>query len=213
MMSLDKNKGDRHLLNGLVLAGGKSVRMGRDKGLLRWHGKAQRYFLADLLAKYCHEVFISCRAEQVPAITAAGYKALPDSAEVDGQYGAILSAMAVHSDKAWLVVACDLPLMNDEALARLIAARDSRMLATAYRSAEDGLPEPLAAIWEPSACSMLQQKLSAGITCPRKALIQSAPNVKLIDPLEPTAIMNVNTPEAAKAARQHIKTKVVNYAS
>ena len=51
-------------LNGLVLAGGKSLRMGYDKSSIEWHGKEQRYYMADLLKQYCDEVFISCRADQ-----------------------------------------------------------------------------------------------------------------------------------------------------
>ncbi|MEP6951744.1 MAG: NTP transferase domain-containing protein, partial [Ginsengibacter sp.] len=49
------------LLNGLVLAGGKSERMGYDKGMIVWHGREQQYYLADLLKNLCEEVYISCR--------------------------------------------------------------------------------------------------------------------------------------------------------
>ena len=52
------------LLNGLVLAGGKSVRMGYDKSSIQWHGKEQRYYMADLLKQICKDVFISCRKKQ-----------------------------------------------------------------------------------------------------------------------------------------------------
>jgi molybdopterin-guanine dinucleotide biosynthesis protein A len=59
MISEEHNTTPR--VNGLVLAGGKSVRMGKAKDLLHWHGKEQRYFAADLLAPFCDEVFISDR--------------------------------------------------------------------------------------------------------------------------------------------------------
>jgi molybdopterin-guanine dinucleotide biosynthesis protein A len=51
----NKNTG-QPLLNGLVLAGGKSRRMGTDKGVMQWHGKEQRYYMADLLQNLCVEV-------------------------------------------------------------------------------------------------------------------------------------------------------------
>ena len=57
------------VLNGLVLAGGKSVRMGFDKTLIEWHGKEQRDFMADTLKGICNDVFISCRADQQQEIT------------------------------------------------------------------------------------------------------------------------------------------------
>lgn len=187
---------------GLVLAGGKSLRMGQDKGLIQWHGKAQRYYLADLLKSKCQQVFISCRDDQAAEIEQAGYQPLPDSHDAQGQYGAILTAMAAHPKVAWLVVACDLPLFNAEVLNQLINQRNPGMLATAYKNAQ-GLPEPLAAIWEPASQAMLLQKLAQGITCPRKALIASAPNVKLIEPPRPQAIMNVNTPAQAQEAKSY----------
>ena len=52
------------ILNGLVLAGGKSKRMGRDKSSIQWHGKEQQYYMADLLKPQCNEVYISRRQEQ-----------------------------------------------------------------------------------------------------------------------------------------------------
>lgn len=190
---------------GLVLAGGKSTRMGRDKGLLRWHGKEQRYALSDLLMKHCAQTFISCRLDQISAITAAGYTALPDSSDATEQYGAILSAMAAYPEVAWLVIACDMPLIDNKALTYLITQRDPNMLATAYKGPESNLPEPLAAIWEPHAKDMLLTEFTKGITCPRKALIRNESQVKLINPLNPLHVMNVNTPETAKDAMELIK--------
>ena len=59
-----KTQEAKPVLNGLVLAGGKSERMGFDKSVLNWHGKAQRYYMADMLAPFCDEVFLSCRPDQ-----------------------------------------------------------------------------------------------------------------------------------------------------
>lgn len=191
-------------LAGLVLAGGKSTRMGHDKGLIEWHGKPQRYFLADLLNHYCERVFISCRSEQVDDIVAVGYNALPDNAIAKAQYGAILTALKAQPNNAWLVVACDLPLLNSDALKYLINERDPSKLATVYSSPNSGLPEPLAAIWEPRAEEMLLREFAAGIDCPRKALIRNEGDVKLVDPPTPGVIMNVNTPETAQVARELI---------
>jgi len=192
-------------LNGLVLAGGKSKRMRRDKGLLRYRGRAQRYYLADMLRKYCGQVFISCRPDQNKAIVHAGYNTLPDDGQAEEQYGAILSALTAYPNTAWLVIACDMPMMDGEALTYLIAQRDSSMIATAYAGPDNGLPEPLSAIWEPRSRGTLLDKLSQGVTCPRKALIRSAPDVKLVAPRDPLIVMNANTPGDAAAARQIIR--------
>lgn len=86
---MDK-KGFSDSVYGLVLAGGKSTRMGHDKGKISWHGVEQRYFLADLLGKVAEKPFISIRAEQKNEIDPK-YSTIIDSYENLGQFGAILS--------------------------------------------------------------------------------------------------------------------------
>lgn len=191
-------------LYGLVLAGGKSVRMGRDKGLIDWHGKPQRYYLADLLANICSQTYISCRTDQVSAINKAGYSALPDSVDAKSQYGAILSAMSAHPSAAWLVVACDLPYVDAKALQSLIAMRDTSKLATAYYDPLSNLPEPLIAIWEPKSKELLIKKYAEGISCPRKFMILSGGDVKPVKPPLAKYITNVNTKIDAADARRII---------
>src|SRR5215208_2987238 len=118
-MNLKENKAS---LNGLVLAGGNSIRMGEDKTLLQWHGKEQRYYMADLLTSFCREVFISCRPDQVNSIR--NYKTIKDKYEKGGPLGAIVSAFHQNKNRAWLVVASDLPLLDKKTIDHLIRHRD-----------------------------------------------------------------------------------------
>ncbi len=154
-------------LNGLVLAGGKSLRMGYDKGAINWYGKEQRYYVADMLAPFCHEVFISCRAEQKRQLD-SGYQALEDTFTGLGPFGAILSAFREHPDHAWLVVACDLPLLEPDTFRFLIENRGISSAATAFNSPDNEFPEPLITIWEPKSYTVLLAFLAQGYSCPRK---------------------------------------------
>lgn len=185
-------------LNGLVLAGGKSLRMGADKTLMQWHGKEQRYHMADLLAKVCGDVFISCRDEEQAQSTANNYKTLVDVYTGIGPYGGILTALEAEPGKAWLVVASDLPLLDEATLAYLIANREENAIATTYKSPHDGLPEPLITIWEPKAYALLQELRAEGMKCPRKALLRKPGEVKIIEPENPEALLNANTPKDAE---------------
>ena len=97
------NGWNKTLLNGLVLAGGKSIRMGQHKDQMQWNGREQRYHVADLLKAFCGEVFISCRQDQVAGLDKA-YKALPDTFLHMGPLGGILSALRMDREAAWLVV-------------------------------------------------------------------------------------------------------------
>jgi molybdenum cofactor guanylyltransferase len=154
-------------LNGLVLAGGRSTRMGSDKSALQWHGKEQVYYMADLLKELCADVYISCRPEQQATINQQ-YNTIPDAFEGLGPYGAILSAFKTKSTCAWLVIACDLPLLDRNTLSYLIEHRNTASVATTFESPHDGLPEPLVTIWEPKSYAVLLSFLSQGKQCPRK---------------------------------------------
>jgi molybdopterin-guanine dinucleotide biosynthesis protein A len=195
------------VLNGLVLAGGQSVRMGTDKGVLNWYGKEQRYFMADLLKGYCEDVYISCRAEQKQDIQ-ANYNALQDTFTNLGPFGAILSAFREKPDSAWLVVACDMPLLDADTFDHLIKNRNPASIATAYESSFDGFPEPLITIWEPKSYAIMLAFLAQGYSCPRKVLINS--DTTLLKPLNIDALTNVNTPEDFEKIKRQIHQKIAS---
>jgi molybdopterin-guanine dinucleotide biosynthesis protein A len=196
---------EKMIIYGLVLAGGKSSRMGRDKGSIQWHGKEQQYYMADLLKPLCNEVYISHRNEQ-EATANDNYKILVDTYTGIGQYGAILSAFRFQPDVAWLVVACDLPLLDKKTLEYLFASRDINAMATTFQSPYDGLPEPLITIWEPKSYEVLLSYLSNGYTCPRKVLIKTNA-AHILQPVDADALMNVNTPDEMAKANQLILKK------
>lgn len=183
-----------HKLNGLVLAGGMSTRMGKDKSTLHWHDKEQRYHMADMLAKFCDNVFISCRAEQASTINLP-YKIITDTVAGKGPIVGILSALTTDTQTGWLVVACDLPLIDETTLQQLINSRDTSKVATTYKSPHDNLPEPLITIWEPKSAAALNEFKAKGYNCPRKVLINS--DTHIIEPDNPQALINANTPEDA----------------
>ncbi|MGN6569564.1 MAG: NTP transferase domain-containing protein [Flavipsychrobacter sp.] len=199
-------RNNNSVLNGLVLAGGKSSRMGQDKSMITWHGKAQCYTMADMLSQLCNNVYISCRPGQKDQLDNS-YNTLEDAYTDLGPYGAILSAFKFQPDVAWLITACDLPLLDIATLQYLIEHRDTSKIATTFQSPHDGLPEPLITIWEPQSYPVLLSFLSEGRTCPRKALINS--DIHLLTPPDPTALMNVNTPQEMETAQQLISNKTI----
>jgi len=199
------SKENKKPLNGLVLAGGRSLRMGKDKGSLSWHGQQQRYFLYGLLEGFCDEVFISCRQEQAYSID-KNYNVIKDEYEDGGPLGAIVSAFHQNKNTAWLVVACDLPLLDAATIDFLIEHRDTSCNATGFQSPYDGLPEPLITIWEPNALILLEAALAEGKHCPRKVLLHTS--IKLLRAPDPVALSNANTPEDEKKIVQLLKAKL-----
>jgi len=178
---------------GLILAGGASKRMQRDKAALKYLGRTQLERAFELASRHVDKVFVSVRTDQISDPTRAPRPMIVDLGEGEGPIVGIRSALAAYPEAAWLVLACDLPFLSDAAIEGLLRRRDPNSLATAYKSAHDGLPEPLCAIWEPAAARALAGYQAGGGQCPRKFLIRHAAH--LIDPLDPRALDNVNTPE------------------
>ncbi|MDG1572923.1 molybdenum cofactor guanylyltransferase [Robiginitalea sp. M366] len=185
------------IVKGLVLAGGQSRRMGRDKGLLEYHGKPQREYLYHQLQPLCSEVYLSLRPGQESDLP----DHLPyilDENLYRGPFNGLLSAHHKFPDAAWLVVACDLPMMDTAALRYLLERRNPQAPATAFATQETGLPEPMAALWEPSGLQQAIGFLEQGeSTCPRKFLIRQ--EASLVNPEDDLWLANANAPEDYEA--------------
>ncbi len=179
---------------GLVLAGGHSTRMRRDKATLQYRGGGGQLERAmELLRPRVARVFVSVRRDQVTDPVRARFEQIVDTREGLGPIAGIVAAQAQYPQAAWLVLACDLPFLDAATLDHLLRSRRADRQATAYRSSYDGQPEPLCAIYEPATGAAIAAYVTSGRDCPRKFLRQA--DVELIDQPNPHALDNVNTPE------------------
>jgi molybdenum cofactor guanylyltransferase len=185
-------------LFGLVLAGGASTRMQRDKAAIDYHGQSQLHWTFHLLSHVCAATFVSVRPDQREEPTRAGLPQIVDRQPGIGPIAGISAALHAHPKAAWLVVACDLPFLNEATLRYLIERRDPRRLATAFKSSHDGLPEPLCTIWEPASREPVLAYVAAGKQCPRKFLINA--DALLLDLPDARALDNVNTSDEYRSA-------------
>lgn len=176
---------------GLVLAGGKSTRMGSDKGRLNYRDRPQQEYLHGLLKELCEEVYLSIREEQRKDIPET-LKTLVDEDRYRGPFNGILTAHGRYPEVAWLVLACDLPLMNLESLRELVGHRNPDKWATSLATRESGLPEPMATLWEPQGLQGAVEYLrDSESTCPRKFLINS--DIALLHPHSDEVLYNANS--------------------
>ena len=142
----------------VILAGGKSSRMGRDKAFVEVDGSSliarQIALVGDVGAG---EVFISGR-EDVD-YSAFGCRVLVDEFSAAGPLAGIERALDASASPLLLVLAVDMPAMNATMLRRLIAS------CTAVRGViprtKDGI-EPLAAIYPKAALNKLKRELQQG---------------------------------------------------
>jgi molybdopterin-guanine dinucleotide biosynthesis protein A len=186
----------RYPLYGLVLAGGKSTRMGEDKGLISYFGLEHRIYLAKLLSPFCEKTYISCQENQLSE-SLDGCNPLIDLVPSKGPMSGLISAFLTHPNAAWLVIPCDLPLFSAKNITQLITERNVQGIATVFSSANHDYPEPLIGIWEPSAFPLIEQQYKVG----NYSLLNILNNnhIFLVPALDPEGLTNVNTPEEKRA--------------
>ena len=183
-------------LRGLVLAGGRSSRMGRDKAaLVHPDGRTLLRRCHDLLREAgCETIAISLRHDQeIPAgLDGAEIVRDPQGASL-GPIAGIVAGMRLDPAADWLVLACDLPRLDAATLVHLIGSKQADEKFLAYRSEFDGLPEPLCTLYSQAALPVLVQAQADDFRCPRKILIRN--DCRLLEPVTPRALDNANTPE------------------
>ncbi len=137
------------VLRSLVLAGGLSTRMGRDKALLIYNGELQVRRVASMLDRLAPPTYVSVRSAQTEDPAFAGLRLLADRQEGIGPLAGILSAFREEPSSAWLIVAVDMPFLSEITLLRLLENRDPSAFATAFRNPQIKQPEPVCTIYEP----------------------------------------------------------------
>ena len=187
------NNQDRHPpLKALVLAGGRSRRMGMDKARLTYHnGEEQEVHVAQLCRSLGLETYIS-KASSWEGTTLGEFRVIKDIHTDIGPLGALLAAFEHAETSAWLVVACDLPLISTDTLQSLLLHRNTDLAATAYTHS-DNLPEPLLAIYEPSIHQALKVAYGSGNYSPRYLLQHQ--EIHMLPTHDPSTLSNANTPE------------------
>jgi molybdenum cofactor guanylyltransferase len=91
-------------VNGFILAGGKSSRMGRDKALLDWHGRPLVSHMIHILEDVTDQVQV------------VGRDPLPDRVPGHGPLSGIATALEVSPTDANLILAVDLPFLTKDFL-------------------------------------------------------------------------------------------------
>lgn len=193
-----KKTGGKHTIlgrptYGLILTGGKSERMGEPKALINYKGKAHAAYIHDVLNNYCDEVFLSAREAQWTGTELENLPTITDTFENGGPMAGLLSAFALHPEVNWILVACDLIHFNEKTVEKLLSSYQDSSVGVAFKNSEKGFPEPLCALYTPSARPVFMTAYENQIRCPVNVLKKS--NVTLIDQEEGINLANINTQE------------------
>ena len=186
-------------LLGLVLAGGKSTRMGEDKANIQWHGVPQWRYVAEQLRATGLPTFISVAASQKLDYPDQVQDTYPET----GPIGGIRTAMEAHPNHAFLVAACDMPLLTTEVFDYLISKRNPKKIAS-LPIGPKGFPEPLIAIWEPAVADLIRAQMNTSNY--RLKDLLGAEKQELISVPWPNKLLNVNRPDEKTALESMLRS-------
>lgn len=191
-------------LTAIVLCGGRSTRMGRDKGALPFGGETMLDRVVRIVRQVAGEVIVVARADQaVPA----GVRVIHDPVEDQGPLAGIAAGLAASTTDLNIVVACDMPLINPAVLQRLADAIGAHDACVAVA---DGHASALCGIYRSRVSADAERLLAAGERRVMRLLdaVQTkrvdAAELRDIDP-ELATFVSCDTPEAYRSLSIRLK--------
>lgn len=199
----------RRAATGVVLAGGASRRMGRDKALLDLGGRPLLQLAAEAVGKVCDEVVIAGRGRAPIALPGLAAAWAPDPPGVEGPLAGLAAGLAAAAREKVIAVACDMPFVNPDFLRRLL---DELFDCDAVIPLAAGSPQPLHAAYSRDILPTLETLMRLG----GRSMLDLLPRLRVkylsertCQALDPDGLstLNVNTPaEYAAAVVQHGRT-------
>ena len=185
---------DLPAIGAIILAGGKSSRMGRDKAFIRLaNGKMIIQSIIDAILPVTPHLQIIANS---PAYHQFGFTVYEDLVKEKGPMGGLLTGLQRSEHEYNLVLGCDMPFITTELLQYLVARTSKKDLAVV--ASRGGRTEPLCGIYHKKCCALLTEMLGRDQLSLQQAL-QRLPATLLEISHEPfysdSLLLNVNTPE------------------
>ncbi len=179
----------------ILLAGGKSRRMGRNKALLPWHGVPLIQHIVERLREVSHDILLVTNTPREYAFL--NLPMVPDVVPHGGSLVGLYSGLEAIRHPWGLVMACDVPFVNTELLDYMLSLRDGFQAVVPMVG---GMHEPLHALYHKSCLPAMRRHIDAG----DKRIISFYPEIRIrlveedeIDRFDPKRLsfLNANTPE------------------
>jgi molybdenum cofactor guanylyltransferase len=189
---------------GIILAGGKSKRMGMEKGLVLFQDKPLVLTAISIFKETCTEILISSNSNSYNKF---GLKVVPDVLEDSGPMGGIFSCLLESTNIINLVISCDMPFVTADIFELMIKKGEDSWICVPWHEKEHY--EPLCGIYSRECLPDMKKFMDAGnYKLPelfRKTNFKAL-NVKEIAPgLPDYYFLNINSPSDLETARQVIR--------
>ncbi len=144
-------------MTGVLVAGGKSRRMGRDKRFLELGGQTLLQRVLSVLQSLFDEVLVAL-AEPLPQLTGQGYRVVMDLIPNCAMLGGLYTGLSSASHPRVLAVGCDMPFLNPASIRRL--AELGAQADVAIPKLATGL-QPMHAVYSKTCLPHLEQMARA----------------------------------------------------
>ena len=146
-------------ITGIVLSGGKSRRMGKEKGLCHFRGKALISYAIDTLKPLCSRLIISAN-NKPNEYQLYGFQVISDEIPETGPIGGLYSCLKQSQSVINLVISCDTPFVTTEVYQELLNYIGEYQAVVPVQ--EDGFLEPITAIYQRSCLPVILQQIEKG---------------------------------------------------
>ena len=178
-------------LYGGLLMGGKSVRMGRDKSLLEVGGETFAEKQYRILTAKCDEVFLLGSGALPESLRDA--PRLADPPGIEGPVAGLITAGRFAPWADWLILAVDMPNVNESHLEKLLTGRKSGFNCVMAQQSDSGKPDPLCALYSSQLLHRVDSRRQGELSVTKLlARLGVKPVAGLLDA---SALKNVNRPE------------------
>lgn len=143
-------------ITGIILAGGKSTRMGTDKGLMPFRGKPMIQHIINPMAKICERILVVSENSMYGMF---GFELIKDEKPDYGPVMGILSGLRQSTTDRNLILSCDAPFVGFNLMKELVLKSDGANVVAACSS--EGI-HPLIAVYDRDCISVFEQAVASG---------------------------------------------------
>lgn len=176
-------------LSAYILCGGKSSRMGEEKGLVELRGKSfVQWILEALFPIVANPVLVT----KNPDYRFFQLEMIPDLIEDKGPVGGIFTALRHSKADSVLILSCDIPKITTEALGYLVEKSREEISKITFLS--DGKNDyPLIGVYPKCNLKLFKDSISGGQLKLRQ-FVESLPHQRIeLNPSNIQSLQNINT--------------------
>ncbi len=190
------------VVTGIVLAGGKSSRMGTDKGLMLLNGKPMVAYVLEQLKPCVDHIIIVANKEEYKQF---GYPVVPDLVDAVGPVGGIYTGLSASQTELNFFVSCDTPFVNSAAILQIIHHAQGTPICIATL---EGQLQPLFGVYNKVCIPLFKESIQQEKFKLQSLVLESKPTLVAMDALvqqQPYLFQNINTPHEFEAALKQIE--------